>query len=229
MKRKGYKDVQEQIKANERYLDNNPEAKAKANRSRLKSTCYRFVRDFATVMELKDIYKITREELKMLKKLYAEWRDISEDMLRDGYSGSVECAEGCVLEDFNNFLKDYNHKPITMEEMEELQGDYNWEHECSTTVRYRLTEQVFDDKYYIKDSGDYKVEIESYKVVGDSEDMIDTEHVGYIDEEELSNLKYFVENRCEVLKGDFAKKVNIIKETDDGYETIDVYYPALRK
>ena len=51
-----------------------------------------------------------------------------------------------------------------MEEMEELQGDYNWEHECSTTVRYRLTEQVFDDKYYIKDSWDYKVEIENFVV-----------------------------------------------------------------
>lgn len=53
MKRKGYKDVQEQIKANERYLENNPEAKAKANRSRVKSTCHRFIREFATVKELK--------------------------------------------------------------------------------------------------------------------------------------------------------------------------------
>ena len=51
MKRKGYKDIQKQIEANERYLENNPDAKVKANRSRVKSTCHRFIREFATVKE----------------------------------------------------------------------------------------------------------------------------------------------------------------------------------
>lgn len=323
MKRKGYKDVQEQIKANERYLENNPKAKAKANRSRLKSTCYRFVRDFATVRELKEINNlmVTREEtmekmtkekwekvaekikgktykgywqeeieklcdtenpiefgdtsnvysrvnnvvvqcceeegnagylvlevmfnenddmkdvtivdvwyrgkdeLNVLKKLYAEWRDISEDMLRDGYSGSVDCAEGCVLEDFNGFLDANENKPVTMEEMEELQGDYNWEHNCTCDVKLRLTKESLENESYIKDNGDYKIEIENYKVVDENEDTIDREDVGYIDKDDLQELRNFVENKCEVLNGDFIKKVNILDEEND---IIKVYYPALR-
>ena len=38
-KRRGYKTQKQQTEATKRYLEKNPEAKAKANRSRLKSTC----------------------------------------------------------------------------------------------------------------------------------------------------------------------------------------------
>lgn len=330
MKRKGYKNIQEQIKANERYLENNPDAKAKANRSRLKSTCYRFVRDFATIKELKEINNLTvkreetmkkmtkekweqvaktikgktygdywqeeieklcdsenpiefgyienlpfyegsrfvecyeeegeagylvlelmfnkneedvtvvdawyrgEEELKILKNLYEEWRNNTEEALRDcatedGFiprdRGSVDSAEGCVLDDFNDFLDANNNKPVTREEMEELEGEYNWKHNCSCVVKLRLTKELLECKNYIKEDGDYKVEIENYKIVENSESTIDTEHVGYINEDDLQELRNLVEDRCEILNGDFVKKVNLLDEEND---IIRVYYPALR-
>lgn len=94
MKRKGYKDIQEQIKANERYLDNNPEAKAKANRSRLKSTCYRFIRDFATVKELKNIKELieTREET-MEKMTKEKWEKVAEKIKGKTYVNN-DCSFG---------------------------------------------------------------------------------------------------------------------------------------
>lgn len=332
MKRKAYKDVQKQIEANNRYLNNNPEAKLKANRSRVKSTCHRFIREFATTKELKNIKKLieTREEtmkkmtvekwktvaktikgktygdtwqeeiekicdtenpiefgnipnlpfyegsrfvecyeeegeagylvleltfniskdrdevtivdawyrgeeeLKMLKKLYEEWRNNTEEALRDcatedGFitrdRGSVDSAEGCVLDDFNDFLDTNNNKPVTSEEMEELEGEYNWEHNCTCNVKLRLTKELLECKSYIKEDGDYKVEIENYKIVENSESTIDTEHVGYINEDDLQELRNLVEDRCEILNGDFVKKVNLLDEEND---IIRVYYPALR-
>ena len=90
---------------------------------------------------------------------------------------------------------------------------------------FRLEERVIKGLNFIKKTGEYLVEIESYKIVGNSEDMIDTSKCNYINKEDLDKLKEFVENETEVLKGDFPRKVNVIKETDDGYDTIDVFYP----
>lgn len=67
MKRKGYNDIKKQIEANERYLNSTPGAKEKANRSRLKSTCLRFIRDFATneeIEEIKELINIKKGEIK---------------------------------------------------------------------------------------------------------------------------------------------------------------------
>ena len=61
-KRKGYKTQKEQTEATKRYLDSNPIAKAKANRSRLKSTCYRFIRDFATFEEIEVLKEIIKNK-----------------------------------------------------------------------------------------------------------------------------------------------------------------------
>lgn len=94
MKRKGYKDIQKQIEANERYLDNNPEAKAKANRSRVKSTCYRFIREFATVKELKNIKELieTREET-MEKMTKEKWEKVAEKIKGKTYVNN-DCSFG---------------------------------------------------------------------------------------------------------------------------------------
>ena len=94
MKRKGYKDVQEQIEANKRYLENNPNAKVKANRSRLKSTCYRFVRDFATIRELKEINNlmVTREET-MEKMTKEKWEKVAEKIKGKTYVNN-DCSFG---------------------------------------------------------------------------------------------------------------------------------------
>ena len=122
------------------------------------------------------------------------------------------------------FIRDY----ATLEELEELENLIK-NKKMEVLKMSRLEERIIRGLSFIKESGEYLVEIESYKIVGDSEDMIDTFKCGYINKEDLEELKSFVENQTEVLKGDFPKKVNVIKETDDGYDTIDVFYPKLRK
>lgn len=122
------------------------------------------------------------------------------------------------------FIRDY----ATLEELEELENLIK-NKKMEVLKMSRLEERIIRGLSFIKESGEYLVEIESYKIVGDSEDMIDSFKCGYIDKEDLEELKSFVENQTEVLKGDFPKKVNVIKETDDGYGTIDVFYPKLRK
>lgn len=94
MKRKGYKDVQEQIEANKRYLENNPDAKVKANRSRVKSTCHRFIREFATVKELKNIKELieTREET-MEKMTKEKWEKVAEKIKGKTYVNN-DCSFG---------------------------------------------------------------------------------------------------------------------------------------
>ena len=90
----------------------------------------------------------------------------------------------------------------------------------------RLEERAIKGLDYVKETGDYLVELESYEVSKlDGESMIDTWVCGYIDKNDLEKLKSFVENEAEVLKGDFPKKVNVIIENEDGYETIEVFYP----
>ena len=90
----------------------------------------------------------------------------------------------------------------------------------------RLEERAIKGLDYVKETGDYLIELESYEVSKlDGESMIDTWDCGYISKDDLCKLKEFVENETEVLKGDFPKKVNIVVENDDGYEWIDVFYP----
>ncbi|CAL7897689.1 hypothetical protein [Fusobacterium necrophorum] len=60
-KRKGYSTIEQQMRANKDYLERNPEAKKRAKRSQLKSTCKRFIRDFATLEELEEIKVLIAE------------------------------------------------------------------------------------------------------------------------------------------------------------------------
>ncbi|WP_029492021.1 hypothetical protein [Fusobacterium hwasookii] len=62
-KRRGYKTQKQQTEATKRYLEKNPEAKAKANRSRLKSTCLRFIKEFATIEELEELEELLKDKL----------------------------------------------------------------------------------------------------------------------------------------------------------------------
>lgn len=94
MKRKGYKDIQKQIEANERYLENNPEAKVKGNRSRVKSTCHRFIREFATVKELKNIKElIETREATMEKMTKEKWEKVAEKIKGKIYVNN-DCSFG---------------------------------------------------------------------------------------------------------------------------------------
>lgn len=91
----------------------------------------------------------------------------------------------------------------------------------------RLDERAIKGLEFIKETGDYLVELESYEVSKlDGECMIDTWVCGYINKEDLGKLKSFVENETQILKGDFPKKVNVVVENEDGYEWVDVFYPG---
>ena len=63
--------------------------------------------------------------MKNLKGIYAEWRKASQEMLEDGFKGSVDCGEVSVREDFSAYAE--LQETITFEEMETLEEEYNKE------------------------------------------------------------------------------------------------------
>ena len=62
-KRKGYKDPEGQKKANERYLENNPEAVKKGTIRSMKSNAKRYIREFATPQELEELEILIKNKL----------------------------------------------------------------------------------------------------------------------------------------------------------------------
>ena len=63
--------------------------------------------------------------MKNLKGIYAEWRKVSEEMLEDGFKGSVDCGESGDREDFSAYAE--LPETISFEEMFELEKEYNKE------------------------------------------------------------------------------------------------------
>ena len=125
-KRKGYKTQEQQNEANKRYRATE-EGKEKTKHSTYKSRAKVFINEMASFKELKELKKmiLEMEDLKMkeLKKLYAEWRKISEEMLEDGFKGSVDCGEASIREDFSNYAE--LSETISFEDMLELEKEYN--------------------------------------------------------------------------------------------------------
>ena len=62
-KRKGYKTKEGQKKANERYLENNPEAVKKGTIRSMKSNAKRYIREFATLEELEELEILIKNKL----------------------------------------------------------------------------------------------------------------------------------------------------------------------
>ncbi|PHH96592.1 hypothetical protein KST83_10795 [Fusobacterium nucleatum] len=63
-KRKGYKDPGAQKRANERYLENNPEAKEKKKINSMRSNAKRFIKEFATPQELEELEILIKNKKK---------------------------------------------------------------------------------------------------------------------------------------------------------------------
>ena len=61
--------------------------------------------------------------MKNLKRLYVEWRKVSEEMLEEGFKGSVDCGDKAVREDFSGYAE--LPETISFEEMLELEKEYN--------------------------------------------------------------------------------------------------------
>lgn len=62
------------------------------------------------------------EDMEKLQVVYAEWRKISEEMLEDGFSGSLDCGEQAVREDFSNYAN--LAEVISFDKMLELEEAY---------------------------------------------------------------------------------------------------------
>ena len=126
-KRKGYKTQEQQNEANKRYRATE-EGKEKTKHSTYKSRARVFINEMATFEELEELEILIKnkkmEVLKMkeLKKIYAEWRKVSEEMLEDGFKGSVDCGDKAVREDFSNYAE--LSEIISFEEMLELEKEY---------------------------------------------------------------------------------------------------------
>ena len=60
--------------------------------------------------------------MKDLTKLYAEWRKVSQEMLDDGFQGSLDCGEQTVREDFSKFAE--LEEIISFEKMLDLERAY---------------------------------------------------------------------------------------------------------
>ena len=127
-KRKGYKTQKQQNEANKRYRATE-EGKEKTKHSTYKSRARVFINEMATLEELEELENLIKnkkmEVLKMkeLKKVYAEWRKISEEMLEDGFKGSIDCGDKAVREDFSSYAE--LQEIISFEEMLELEKEYN--------------------------------------------------------------------------------------------------------
>ena len=140
------------------------------------------------------------------------------------YRATEEGKEKTKHSTYKSRARVFINEMATLEELEELENLIK-NKKMEVLKMTRLEERVIKGLEFIKETGDYLVEIESYKVVGDNEDMIDTFKCGYIDKKDIEKLRLFVENETEVLKGDFPKKVNVIIENEDRYENIEVFYP----
>jgi hypothetical protein len=127
-KRKGYKTQEQQNEANKRYRATE-EGKEKTKHSTYKSRARVFINEMATFEELEELEILIKNKkmgvlkMKELKKLYADWRKVSEEMLKDGFKGSIDCGEASVREDFSNYAE--LPETISFEKMLELEKEYN--------------------------------------------------------------------------------------------------------
>ena len=141
------------------------------------------------------------------------------------YRATEEGKEKTKHSTYKSRARVFINEMATLEELEELENLIK-NKKLGGIKMTRLEERAIKGLDYVKETGDYLVELESYEVSKlDGECMIDTWVCGYIDKKDIEKLKAFVENETKVLKGDFPKKVNIVVENDDGYEWIDVFYP----
>lgn len=84
-KRKGYKKQEQQTAATKRYLEKNVIARVRAERSRLKSRCLKFINEEANLKELEKIKNIIEEKINKFQsmedfeKLGTGWFSVKDD------------------------------------------------------------------------------------------------------------------------------------------------------
>ena len=66
MKRKGYKNIEQQLAADKRYLENNFQAKQRRKVIVAKSSCKRFINELASINELEELENLIKTRKKFL-------------------------------------------------------------------------------------------------------------------------------------------------------------------
>lgn len=142
MKRKGYNDIKKQIEANERYLEKNVVAGVRADRSRLKSRCLKFIKDVSNLEELQELKKIINKKIEEVKnmegfeRLGTGWFALKDDgievflialkkdvntyanTLRGCYVSSLKEGAKCLTEqELKKYFKEKTGKEYTTEEL----------------------------------------------------------------------------------------------------------------
>lgn len=68
-KRKGYKNIKQQLEADKRYLQKNPQAKERRKRIVAKSQAKKFISEFATIEELEELKELINNNFKKQKEI----------------------------------------------------------------------------------------------------------------------------------------------------------------
>ena len=156
-KRKGDKEQAQQTAATKRYLDKNAIAKVRADRSRLKSSCLRFINDFATLEELKEIEKVLKnkkmEILKMegFEKLGTGWfplKDNGTDVYLIALKKDVNIEANTIHGYYIAYLKE-NANCLTEKELKQFFLDKTGKEYTTEELRKSSTYKKFLDELVI--------------------------------------------------------------------------------
>ena len=111
MKRKGYKNIEQQLAADKRYLENNFQAKQRRKVIVAKSSCKRFINELANIKELEELENIikTRKEFLNMNNVISILKDVEYGRL--GNLTEDDRYDFCI-----------NLEEVTVEEKEEIEN-----------------------------------------------------------------------------------------------------------
>ena len=111
MKRKGYKNIEQQLAADKRYLENNFQAKQRRKVIVVKSSCKRFINELANIKELEELENIikTRKEFLNMNNVISILKDVE-----------YGCLGNLTEDDRYDFC--INWEEVTVEEKEQIEN-----------------------------------------------------------------------------------------------------------
>lgn len=111
MKRKGYKNIEQQLAADKRYLENNFQAKQRRKVIVAKSSCKRFINELANINELEELENIikTRKEFLNMNNVISILKNVEYGRL--GNLTEDDRYDFCI-----------NWEEVTQEEKEQIEN-----------------------------------------------------------------------------------------------------------
>ena len=156
-KRKGYKTQKQQTEATKRYLEKNVVAGVRAERSRLKSRCLKFINEEANLEELQEIKKLIDEKIKGVKnmegfeKLGTGWfplKDNGTDVYLIALKKDVNIEANTIHGYYIAYLKE-NANCLTEKELKQFFLDKTGKEYTTEELRKSSTYKKFLDELVI--------------------------------------------------------------------------------